>query len=257
MVDVKDMLEIDRWLLSRLNELIRRTMKGYEGYCFHTIYHDLTNFCTTDLSKLYVDITKDRVYTERSSSPARRSAQTAMYLTISAMVRLMAPMLSFTAEEIWQCMPHLATDKTESVFLNEMPAECACYELGDEADRYNALFELRDDAMKALEIARADKKIGKSLDAKLTIYTENDAQYDLLASFGDMLKTVFIVSGVKLEKGKAPEGALSETVSGIGVLVEGADGCKCDRCWSYSNEGRRDEDGEGFLCAKCLLTLEG
>ena len=108
--------------------------------------------------------------------------------------------------------------------------------------------------MKALEIARADKRIGKSLDAKLTIYTENDAQYDLLASFGDMLKTVFIVSGVKLEKGKAAEGALTETASGIGVLVEGADGCKCDRCWAYATEGKQDD--EGFLCAKCLLSLE-
>ncbi len=254
MVDVKDMQEIDRWLLSRLNDLIRRAMKGYEGYCFHTIYHDLTNFCTTELSKLYVDITKDRVYTERACSPARRSAQTAMYLTLSAMVRLMAPLLSFTAEEIWQCMPHLASDKTESVFLNRMPAACECYELGSEADRYNALFELRDDVMKALEIARADKKIGKSLDAKLTVYTEDDAQYELLSSFGDMLKTVFIVSGVKLEKGKAVEGALTETVSGIGVLVEGADGCKCDRCWSYSTEGKQSEDG--FLCAKCLVNLE-
>ncbi|MBO5897722.1 MAG: isoleucine--tRNA ligase [Clostridia bacterium] len=255
MVAVEEMQEIDRWLLSRFNELVAKCVKGYETYSFHGIYHELTNFCTTDLSKLYVDITKDRVYTERAASPARRSAQTAMYLVISGMTRLMAPLLAFTSEEIWQAMPHRDTDNAVSVFLNNFPTVDPAFEAKDLTERYGALFALRDDVMKALELARADKKIGKSLDAKLTVYTEDDAQYELLASFGDMLKTVFIVSGVKLEKGKAPEGALSETASGIGVLVEGADGCKCDRCWSFSTEGK--QDGEGFLCARCLEILEG
>ena len=255
MVAVEEMQEIDRWLLARFNELVAKCVKGYEIYSFHSIYHELTNFCTTDLSKLYVDITKDRVYTERAASPARRSAQTAMYLVISGMTRLMAPLLAFTSEEIWQAMPHLDADRAESVFLNDFPTVDPAFEAKELTERYGALFALRDDVMKALELARADKKIGKSLDAKLTVYTEDDAQYELLASFGEMLKTVFIVSGVKLEKGKAPEGALSETASGIGVLVEGADGCKCDRCWSFSTEGK--QDGEGFLCARCLDILEG
>jgi isoleucyl-tRNA synthetase len=152
-------------------------------------------------------------------------------------------------------MPHRDTDRALSVFLNDFPTVDPAFEAKELAERYGALFALRDDVMKALELARADKKIGKSLDAKLTVYTEDDAQYELLASFGEMLKTVFIVSGVKLEKGKAPEGALSETASGIGVLVEGADGCKCDRCWSFSTEGK--QDAEGFLCARCLEILEG
>jgi isoleucyl-tRNA synthetase len=255
MVAPEDMQEIDRWLLSRANELVRRCMNGYENYCFHSIYHDLTNFCTTDLSKLYVDITKDRVYTERADAPARRSAQSAMYLVLSAMVRLMAPLLSFTAEEIWQAMPHLSTDNRASVFFNDMPACDDAWAFPELAEHWNALFDLRDDVMKALELARADKKIGKSLDAKLTICTESDDQLALLSSFGDDLKTVFIVSGVQLEKGSAPEGALTETASGIAVLVEGADGCKCDRCWAYATEGKQDEDG--FLCARCQNILEG
>lgn len=255
MVAPENMQEIDRWLLSRAAELIRRCVNGYETYCFHSIYHDLTNFCTTDLSKLYVDITKDRVYTERADSPARRSAQSAMYLVLSAMVRLMAPLLAFTAEEIWQCMPHMASDKRESVFFNDMPTCDETWASPALAEHWNALFDLRDDVMKALELARADKKIGKSLDAKLTIYTENDEQMALLSSFGEDLKTVFIVSGVGLEKGAAPEAAFTETASGIAVLVEGADGCKCDRCWAYATEGRQDE--EGFLCARCLNILEG
>ena len=119
---------------------------------------------------------------------------------------------------------------------------------------WDALFVLRDDVMKALELARADKKIGKSLDAKLTIYTGNEEQYALLSSFGEDLKTVFIVSGVSLQKSAAPAGVFSETASGIGVLVEGADGCKCDRCWSYATAGKQEDDG--FLCERCLLVLE-
>ncbi len=255
MVALDDMYEIDHWILSRLNVLTTTCREAYETFNFHVIYHDLTNFCTTDLSKLYVDITKDRVYTERKDSSARRSAQTAMYLVLSAMTRLMAPLLAFTSEEIWQTMPHAKEDKTASVFLNDMPTCQEAYEMGKNGDRWNQLFVLRDDVMKALEIARADKKIGKSLDAKLTIYTEDEGQYALLDSFGEQLKTVFIVSGVALQTGTAPSDALTETASGIGVLVETADGCKCDRCWMYSVKGNKTED-EGFLCERCLHILE-
>ncbi len=255
MVAPEDMQDIDRWLLSRMNELVRRSRENYESYSFHSISRDLTNFCTTDLSKLYVDITKDRVYTERADSLARRSAQSAMYLVLSAMVRLMAPLLAFTAEEIWQVMPHASADRKESVFFNDLPAYDEALTFADLAEHWNSLFDLRDDVMKALELARAEKKIGKSLDAKLTIYTEDEKQFDLLSSFGDTLKTVFIVSGVKVEMGKGAEGALTETATGIAVLVEGADGHKCDRCWAYATEGKQDEDG--FLCARCQKILEG
>lgn len=255
MVAPEDMQDIDRWLLSRMNELVRRSRENYESYSFHSISRDLTNFCTTDLSKLYVDITKDRVYTERADSLARRSAQSAMYLVLSAMVRLMAPLLAFTAEEIWQVMPHASADRKESVFFNDLPAYDEALTFADLAEHWNSLFDLRDDVMKALELARAEKKIGKSLDAKLTIYTEDENQFDLLSSFGDTLKTVFIVSGVKVAMGKGAEGALTETATGIAVLVEGADGHKCDRCWAYATEGKQDEDG--FLCARCQKILEG
>ncbi len=246
--------EIDKWLLCRANELTRRCMDAYGSYTFHTIYHELTNFCTTDLSKLYIDITKDRVYTEKADSVARRSAQTAMYYVLSAMVRLMAPLLAFTAEEIWQVMPHTAADKTESVFLNDMPAYTDAWTFEGIGEKWDALFDLRDDVMKALEIARAEKKIGKSLDAKVAIYTKFADQTALLRAFEDQLKTVFIVSGVELYEGDAPEDAYTETVSGIGVAVRTPDGCKCDRCWSYSTEGKEIEDG--FLCARCLNIIE-
>ena len=132
--------------------------RAYDDYEFHIVYHAINNFCTVEMSKLYVDITKDRLYVEPAASMARRSAQTTMYLILSALTRLVAPLLAFTAEEIWLAMPHLATDERESVFLNLMPSYKPEWEFDSVASRYTALFDLRETVMKALEIARADKK---------------------------------------------------------------------------------------------------
>ena len=254
MVPVDELYEIDKWALSRLNSLAATIRKGYDTFEFHTVYHSVNNFCTNDLSKLYIDITKDRVYVEKSDSKARRSAQTAMYLIVSGMTRLIAPMLSFTAEEIWQAMPHSSTEVKESVFLNDMPDYCDELAFGDISERWNKLFTLRDDVMKALELARASKLIGKSLDAKVTIYTSNEEHKATLEDFAGDLATVFIVSGARVSSDNSPEGAFVETESGIAVLVEKADGYKCDRCWSYSTEGVHDE--EGFICERCRKILE-
>ena len=254
MVAIDELYEIDKWALSRLNNLAKVIREGYDTFEFHTVYHSVNNFCTNDLSKLFIDITKDRVYVEKSDSKARRSAQTAMYLIISGMTRLIAPMLSFTAEEIWQAMPHKSDEVKESVFLNEMPNYCDELAFDDISDRWNKLFTLRDDVMKALELARASKLIGKSLDAKITIYTTNDEYKALFDSFAGELSTVFIVSQAMVVSGDACEGAFVETESGIAVLVEKADGQKCDRCWSYSTEGVADEDG--FICERCRKILE-
>ncbi len=255
MVDIKDMYEIDKWIIAGCNELTKTARRAYDDFEFHIVYHEICNFCTINLSKLYIDITKDRVYVGKKDGFARRSAQSAMYLVLSALTRLVSPLIAFTGEEIWQAMPHGKQDVRESVFLNQMPVydEALCFE--DIVARWNKQFDLRDDVMKALEIARADKLIGKSLDAKLTIYTENEEIYKLLESFGEELATVYIVSGATALLEKTPEGVFSETVSGIGVKVENADGEKCDRCWSYSTEGVHDEEG-GFLCAKCKAIIE-
>ena len=249
-----DMLEIDKWILAGLNKLVAECRKAYNDYEFHMVYHAINNFCTIDLSKLYIDITKDRVYTGKTDGFERRSAQSAMYIIISALTRLLAPIICFTAEEIWQCMPHTASDKKESVLLNRMPEVNAEYAFDELYEKWNRLFELRDDVMKALEIARADKLIGKSLDAKVTIYADDDI-YALLDSFKSELATVYIVSDVELVKGAPAEGAFTETASGIGVLVSVAEGEKCDRCWMHSKEGEKTEDG--FVCARCLAIING
>ncbi len=246
--------EIDRWIIASMNELTKNVRESYDKFEFHPIAHSVVNFCTTELSKLYIDITKDRVYTEKADSAARRSAQTAMYFVLSSLVRLLAPILAFSAEEMWQAIPHVESDNKVSVFLNDMPSYDPALAFADVTEKWNKLFEMRDDVMKALEIARADKLVGKSLEAKITLYVKDAEMKALLDAFGDELKTVFIVSGVKVTDADAPAGAHTEGLSGVGVLVEGADGCKCDRCWSYSTEGDSTEDG-GFLCARCKSIL--
>ena len=237
MLPYDELYEIDKWILSRLNKVIREVIDAYENYEFHLIYHALGNFCTIDLSNLYIDITKDRVYVEGKSSKARRSAQTAMYIVLSAFTRMISPLISFTADEIWDNMPHLSTDDTRSVALNDMPKANPEYDFADE-ERWNKLFDFRADVMKALEVARADKLIGKSLDAKVSIITSSDETYELLCSFKDQLDTVFIVSQVDFKKGAEDK-----------VEVSAADGKKCDRCWKFAVEGETSEDG--FLCARC------
>ena len=249
-----ELYEIDRWIISAMNDLTRTIRRGYDDYEFHVVYHAVCNFCTTELSKLYIDITKDRVYTEKAESKARRSAQTAMYFVLSGLVRLVAPMLAFTAEEMWQAIPHSAQDKSESVFLNDMPDYDEALTFSAVTERWNKLFAMRDDVMKALELARAEKLVGKSLEAKITLYTKDEGMLEMLRGFGAELNTVFIVSGVQILAEDAPAGAHTEGASGVGVLVEPADGHKCDRCWCFATEGEHTEE-DGFICARCAAIL--
>ncbi len=254
-VAVSDMLPLDRWALTRLNELSRTVKNAYDSYQFHVAYHAINNFCTTDMSKLYMDITKDRMYCEKADSTERRSCQTVFYLTVNALTRMIAPILSFTAEEIWQAMPHASSDKRESVFLNSMPAPTEEYGF-DGAPAYEKLFELRDDIMKALELARAEKVIGKSIDAKVDIYTEDEAIYADLSAFSNAeLNTLFMTSGCTLHKEAAPEGAYKpEDGRAIAAVVAPADGERCDRCLAYYTDC--ESDGEGHICQRCKHVIE-
>ena len=257
MVAVNDLLPIDKWIVSQFNSLCKRVNDAYNSYQFHIIYHDVHNFCAIDLSKLYIDITKDRVYVEAKDSKERRSAQTAMYIVLNGLTRLLAPILSFTAEEMWQFMAHTDEDNAESVFLNNMPTFKTEYEFKDIAVRYNKLFDYRDDVMKALELARAEKLIGKSLDACVDIYpgkSENETM-ELFKSFESELKDVFICSEVKLCDGEPADGAFTETVSGIAVKVEAANGTKCDRCWFVTKDAADDGEGQ-HLCARCARIVK-
>ena len=257
MVAYEDLEELDKWALSRLNGLCRRAASAFDNYEFHNIYHDLHNFCTIDMSKLYIDITKDRLYCENKDNPKRRSAQTVMYHVLSSLIRLVAPILSYTAEEAWGYISHLDSDDKESVFYNDIPTYKAEFDFPEAEARYNAIFDVRDDVMKALELARAEKRIGKSLEAEITIYgsADNEAM-KLFRQYGnEELKELFIVSKVILSEDGAPEGAFTETNSGISVMVKEAVGEKCVRCWMYTEDGVTDSDGQP-LCSRCKKVTE-
>ena len=252
MIDIEKLIDIDKWAISRVNAFVDTAVKAYHEYEFHDICQALNNFCTTDMSKLYIDIIKDRVYVEGKDSFERRSAQTALWIVLSAMTRACAPIISYTCDEIWQAMPHLESDDKENVMLNPMPSFRADHAFPEIEKKYSDLFALRDDVMKALELARNEKLIGKSLDAKITIYTDEKNAETLRNNVGE-LTSLFIVSGVAVSSGPAPEKAFTEEGSAISVLVENADGKKCDRCWSFSTEGLESEDG--FVCERCRRIL--
>ncbi len=246
-VATEDMLPIDRWALARYNRLVQTVRSAYDNYTFHLIFQAVNAFCTVDLSKLYIDIVKDRLYVEQKDSLARRSAQTAMYEILSGLCRMIAPILAFTSDEIWEAMPHRAEDDVRAVVLNEMPTPCDAYAHEALEERYNRLFALRDTVLRSLEQARTEGMIGKSLEAKVTLSVSDDEVFDFLSSFGTELATVFIVSAVELEKTDAAN------EDGFTVTVSHAPGQKCDRCWTHTTDGTVNEDG--FLCARCKKIL--
>ena len=247
MVDEDKLPDIDKWALARLNKLTRDVRAAYESCQFHIAFHEISNFCTTEMSKLYIDISKDRTYVDKKDGEGRRAAQTTMYKVLSALTRLVSPILAFTADEIWKSMPHVKTDDVRNVVLNLMPEYDASEPFAKEEEKYERLFGLRDIALSALEVARTEKLIGKSLEAKVTI-TADGADYDFLSSFNrDELNDVFIVSGTELVKGTPENG---QTIS---VKVAKADGEKCARCWKHSAEAVEVE-GE-YVCPRCKKIL--
>jgi isoleucyl-tRNA synthetase len=195
------------------------------------------------MSNFYLDIIKDRLYCEKENSELRRAAQTVMYRILSALTRLMAPIITYTAEEIWQFMPHGSEDDTQSVFLNMMP-EKSGIEYSDEfVEKWSFIYSTREAANKALEEARNAKTIGKSLEAKVII--KADADYDRYAELAQQLTEVLIVSDVAVEK------AEGETV----FAIETAEGGKCERCWCYSTTVGTDCN-HPTLCKRCAVAIE-
>lgn len=255
MVPAEQMQDLDKWLLSGLNALAARVKAAYDSYTFHDVYHDIHNFCSIDLSKLYIDICKDRLYTQSRDSVERRSAQTAIYHTLSAITRMLAPVLSYTCEETWRYMRHEPGEEALSVFLNPLPDYRADFDFPEQKEHFDRLFEVRDDVCKALELERAQKRIGKSLEASLTIYgTRDNEAMQLFEKDRDILETVFIVSEVKLSYDEPAEPVHDDTASGIKVAVHEAPGEKCVRCWMHSTETTADEDGQA-LCPRCRKVL--
>ncbi len=247
-VDASEMQEIDRWALGELDTVAERVRAAYEAYEFHTVYHTLYHFCTVTLSARYFDIIKDRLYTAAPRSHARRSAQTALHRIADALARLLAPVLVFTADEIWENVPRAEGDadkSLESVHLAEFPAPEGLHD-AELAARWSQLFEVRDVVLRALEDARNAKLIGSGLEARIEIAAP-DPVHALLARYEDQLRYIFIVSQVALAKTDASDAA-------VGVKVERAEGEKCERCWNYS--ARVGESARyPTACERCIEAL--
>ncbi len=252
-VGQEQMLEIDRWIILRLQKLISRVREAYANFEFHIVFHSLHNFCIVDLSALYLDILKDRLYVSAPSSTARRAAQTALFKILDALVRLMAPILSFTAEEVWQLMPK-AQACAESVHLTLLPEVEEIYLDQDLEKRWHLLLQVRGEVSKALEIARKNKLIGNSLEAAVTLH----AFPELLSSLEThqaQLKDLFIVSQVSLSEGPIPEAFASQELAGLNILITRAVGQKCERCWMYNPDtGKKPKFPS--VCPRCYDVLE-
>ena len=236
------MTEIDRWALAKLNEVTKRVLAAYERYEFTDVYQTLYNFTTVEVSALYFDILKDRVYTYAPRSPARRSAQTAFYEIVHRLSRLLAPVLAFTADEIWENIPG-APDEAASVHLTEFPAYVEAWRDDDLLKRYERLFEIRGAVMKALEETRNAKLIGSSQQARVTITADAETKA-FLESFGEDLRFVFIVSKVELREGAE-----------LNVKVDVAKGERCERCRDYTTDVGADTRFPG-VCLRCVVHID-
>jgi isoleucyl-tRNA synthetase len=253
-VDPQQMSDLDRYVLHTLQGLVEKCRRAYDYYEFHIIYHALHNYCAVDLSAFYLDILKDRLYTSPAGSRERRSAQTVLYRLLDAIVRMMAPILSFTAEEIWTFMP-VEEGREESVHLAGLPAMDADRLDNDLAERWRQLRTVRGEVTRAIETARTDKKVGHSLDAAVTLYLD-ESLHAAVAPYEEELRFLLIVSQAALEKGAAPENAWkSDEVEGVAVVVAAAVGEKCPRCWvrDASLAGGVDPDA---VCPRCRKALD-
>ena len=242
LVEYNDLLEIDKFALIKLNKLIADCTKAYDSYDFNRAYQLINTFCVVDMSNFYLDIIKDRLYTAKPDSIERKSAQTAMYLILNSLVKILAPMTCFTAEEIWKYMPHAEGETTESVMLTSYPEVNAEYDNKELEEKWNKILKIKEDVAKKLEEARSAKTIGHSLNAKV-IMSAKDEEYRFLQENKELLMTVFIVSGLEVVEGESD------------IKVEVADGEKCERCWMYSTTVGEDKENP-TICNRCSDALK-
>lgn len=236
LVKPEEMLELDRWAITRLNALIERCETAYHNYEFHVVSHAINDFCVVELSSFYLDIIKDRLYCEERDGLRRRSAQTALWLILDTMTKIFAPILAFTCDEIWQAMPHREGDDGRNVLFNEMNKPFAEYALdADTMTAWAGVIRVRDTVNSALEAARNEKKIGKSLEAKVTIPAGGIAGCKKMGM--DELADLLIVSQAEIGDVES-------------VTVIPAQGVKCERCWKILPSVGTDSEHPA-LCARC------
>jgi isoleucyl-tRNA synthetase len=246
---VNDLQGVDLFMVVKLNEVVEKVKQAYEQYQFSTVYHAIHNFCTIDLSSFYMDLAKDTLYIEHADHPARRAIQTVMYDVLVALTKLVSPILSHTADEVWEHIPGV---NEESVQLTDMPEVKTFGDVSELKVTWSHFMNVRDDVLKALEQARNEKKIGKSLTAAITLYMSGDVR-KLLTSIPSLEK-LFIVSQVNLagEANEAPEDAVA--FEQLAIVVEQAEGETCERCWVVSTTVGSNSEHPG-LCSSCADTV--
>ncbi|MGM9650262.1 MAG: isoleucine--tRNA ligase [Butyricicoccaceae bacterium] len=250
MVAYEDMTGLDQWALMKCNELVDKVIKAYDSYEFHVVMHAVHNFCVVDMSNFYLDVIKDRLYCDEGIS--RKSAQTAIYKILNALVRMISPILCFTADEIWQAMPHVEGDDLGNIVYNDMPKYDAALAFSEEQNqKWNAIIEARDAVNKALEQARGAKLIGKPLEASVTIVA-NEETAALLNGCGEDLAKLCIVS--RLNVVTEGDGEEYEALGGIKISVARSEGEKCERCWIYDPTVGSDAK-HPTLCARCASVV--
>ncbi len=246
-----DQLEpIDKWALNRLDELNNKCKDAFDKFEYHIIFHAIHNFCVVDMSNFYLDVLKDRLYVEKADSETRRAAQTTIYKVLDTLTLLLAPIISFTANEIWQFMPHDASRNAENVILNDYPSLTGVKVDNGFAAKWEKLHNLRDDVKKAIENARNQKIIGASLDSEVELFA-NGETLDFLNENESVLPEILIVSSVKITDG---DGGDFHGDMSVGVTVRKAGGEKCERCWSYSNTVGSNAE-HPTLCARCAKII--
>ena len=242
-VKYDELEEIDKWALIKLNHLIKDCTKAFDEYDFNKAYQAINTFCVVDMSNFYLDIIKDRLYTSKKESTKRRAAQTAMYNILSGLVRIIAPMTVYTAEEIWKYMPHKNGENTESIMLEYWPKVNEKYENKELEEKWNKIIAIKEEVSKALEMARAEKVIGHSLNAKVTINADKE-NYNFLKDKEELLQEVFIVSAVEVKEANE-----------LKIDVTPAEGEKCERCWMYSTTVGEDKENP-TICHRCSEALK-
>ena len=253
MVEYVQMEEMDKWALHRLQEVIKRVTEAYEKHQFHVVFYTLYNYCTVDLSAMYLDVLKDRLYTNKAASSSRRSGQTAMFTILKAMTQLLAPILTFTAEEVWAALPAWK-GKEASVHMTLFPQLNNQYFDADLGERWKTMIDAKAEIAKAIEQARKEKVIGHSLDARVTLAPPEKMRV-FLGSHLEELRALLIVSQLQLVEEKAISKPFqSEGVKGLTVGVEKALGVKCERCWIYAESVGSDKDHPA-ICDRCLANL--
>ena len=252
-VPYEQMEELDQWALHQLQGLTKRIVSAYETFDFHLVYHHLHNFCVLDLSSFYLDIIKDRLYTSPQTSTQRRSAQFAMNEILETLVRLMAPILAFTADEIWQYMG--GEDRSPSVHADVFSPLKEVFLNPDLAGRWDEILAVRKEVTKTLELGRKEKIIGHPLDAAVTLGVSSEL-YEKLARYADQLRSIFIVSSVNMvDVDELQDAVESETVPGLKVLVAPSTDPKCERCWTHDSSVGHDQE-HPTICGRCRNVLD-